>query len=104
MTKFRVNPETLINLATQVSAALDNDDGARSSAPTANEFGHAKLAGAAAGFIKAGNTALDLHRDQAREVQERMEKSAAIYSDADMSAADSADQIESIIPDTGGSK
>jgi hypothetical protein len=102
MTKFSVSPDTLAGLAVQVEAALDCDDGGRSSAPSSTEFGHQKLAGAAEAFITAGNAALDLHRDQAREVKERLEKSAATYATADAAAGDPADQIESTIPDTGG--
>jgi hypothetical protein len=102
MTKFTVNPDTLSGLAVQVEAALDSDDGGRSSAPSSAEFGHAKLASAARAFITAGHTALDLHRDQAREVKERLEKSAETYAAADEAAGDPADQIESTIPNSGG--
>ena len=102
MTKFRVDPDTLSGLAVQVEAALDSDDGGRSSAPSLTEFGHPKLAGAAAAFLAAGNAALDLHRDQAAEVTERLKKSAETYAAADEAAGDPADQIDSAIPDTGG--
>jgi hypothetical protein len=101
MTKFTVMPDTLSGLAVQVEAALDGDDGGRSSAPSSAELGHPKLARAAEAFIAAGNAALELHRDQAREVQERLEKSAATYAAADEAAGDPADQIESAIPNTG---
>jgi hypothetical protein len=102
MTKFTVNPDTLSGLAVQVEAAVDSDDGGRSSAPSSTEFGHSKLAGAAEAFITAGNAALDLHRDQAREVKERLKESAETYAAADEAAGDTADQIESAIPDSGG--
>jgi hypothetical protein len=102
MTKFRVNPDALSGLAVQVEAALDSDDGGRSTSPSSAEFGHPKLAGAAAAFLTAGNAALDLHRDQAREVKERLKKSAETYAAADDAAADPADQIESAIPSTTG--
>jgi hypothetical protein len=81
---------------------MGGDEGTRTTAPSSAEFGHQRLAAAASGFVDTWNAAVELHRDQSNEVQQRLKKSASLYEEADASSADSADEAESAVPDVDG--